>query len=153
MRLTKTPERVPRDARDAARAALRGDARERPHRRGASASACASIARRRAPALVDDPDDDDDGAERADPRDYDVDHYVRVLRETFAARLARAFTPEDFAAVFADPEQPFALPTVVGNDPYRSLHRAAEHATAHHEAHKGHEDHEEMQTGESGDQE
>jgi DNA polymerase I len=40
-----------------------------------------------------------------DPRDYDVDHYVRVLRETFAARLARAFAPDDHAAVFADPHQ------------------------------------------------
>lgn len=38
--------------------------------------------------------------------DYDADHYVRVLRDTFAARLARALTPDDFAAVFADPEQP-----------------------------------------------
>jgi DNA polymerase, archaea type len=38
-------------------------------------------------------------------RDYDADYYVRLLRETFAARLVRAFTPSDFAAVFADPEQ------------------------------------------------
>jgi DNA polymerase, archaea type len=42
----------------------------------------------------------------ADRRDYDVDHYVRLLRETYAARLVRAFTPAGFAAVFADPEQP-----------------------------------------------
>jgi DNA polymerase elongation subunit (family B) len=41
-----------------------------------------------------------------DPRDYDADFYARQLRETFAARLVRALTPEDFAAVFADPEQP-----------------------------------------------
>ena len=41
-----------------------------------------------------------------DRRDYDVEHYLRVLRESYASRLARAFTPEDFAAVFADPEQP-----------------------------------------------
>jgi DNA polymerase I len=40
-----------------------------------------------------------------DPRDYEVDHYARLLRETFAARLARAFTPADFAAVFAHPDQ------------------------------------------------
>ena len=41
-----------------------------------------------------------------DPRrDYDVEHYLRVLRDTFAARLARAFAPADFAAVFADPDQ------------------------------------------------
>jgi hypothetical protein len=37
---------------------------------------------------------------------------VRLLRETFAARLERAFTTEDFATLFADPEQPslFAPP-------------------------------------------
>ncbi len=40
-----------------------------------------------------------------DPRDYDVEHYVRVLRDTFAERLARAFTPDDFDAVFDDPAQ------------------------------------------------
>lgn len=50
---------------------------------------------------------DDEGAtELADPRDYDVPHYERVLRENFAPRLARAFRPEDYAAVFADPDQP-----------------------------------------------
>jgi hypothetical protein len=49
--------------------------------------------------------DEDDDALGTDPRDYDVEHYARVLRETYAARLARAFTPEDFAAVFADPDQ------------------------------------------------
>ena len=48
----------------------------------------------------------------SDPRDYDVAHYVRLLRETFAARLARAFTVDDFITLFADPEQPslFAPP-------------------------------------------
>ena len=55
-------------------------------------------------AVVTEPDDRPEGA--ADPRDYDVDHYVRVLRESFAVRLARAFAPEDFAAIFADPDQP-----------------------------------------------
>jgi len=45
-------------------------------------------------------------ASTADPRDYDVEHYLRVLRDTYAARLVRALAPEDFAAVFADPEQP-----------------------------------------------
>ncbi|MBK5255976.1 MAG: ribonuclease H-like domain-containing protein [Vicinamibacteria bacterium] len=38
-------------------------------------------------------------------RDYDVDHYVRLLRETYASRLSRAFRPEDYAALFADPAQ------------------------------------------------
>ncbi|HYW13580.1 MAG TPA: DNA polymerase domain-containing protein [Longimicrobium sp.] len=45
----------------------------------------------------------DEGA--PDPRDYDVDHYARVLRANFAVRLARALTPDDFAAVFASPDQ------------------------------------------------
>ena len=40
-----------------------------------------------------------------DPRDYDGEYYVRLLRDTFAARLARALTSEDFEAVCADPEQ------------------------------------------------
>jgi DNA polymerase elongation subunit (family B) len=56
-------------------------------------------------AATADPRDHDTGA-AADPRDYDVEHYVRVLRDTYAARFVRALTPEDFAAVFADPEQP-----------------------------------------------
>jgi DNA polymerase elongation subunit (family B) len=46
--------------------------------------------------------DEDEGVDR---RDYDVNHYARVLRETFAARMARAFTEADYEAVFADPEQ------------------------------------------------
>lgn len=41
-----------------------------------------------------------------DARDYDVPHYLRVLRRNFASRLARAFTAEDFDALFADPGQP-----------------------------------------------
>jgi DNA polymerase elongation subunit (family B) len=47
-----------------------------------------------------------------DPRNYDVVYYARLLRETFAARLERAFTPDDFATLFADPQQPslFAPP-------------------------------------------
>ena len=45
-----------------------------------------------------------------DPRDYDVEHYVRLLRDTFAARFARAFTPDDFAALFADPDQSSLFP-------------------------------------------
>jgi DNA polymerase elongation subunit (family B) len=40
-----------------------------------------------------------------DPRDYDVEHYVRLLRDTYASRLARAFDPQDHAALFADPTQ------------------------------------------------
>jgi DNA polymerase elongation subunit (family B) len=48
--------------------------------------------------------DEADGA--TDPRDYDSGHYIRLLGNTFAARLARAFTPEDFATLFDNPEQP-----------------------------------------------
>ena len=58
-------------------------------------------------------DIDEDGAQ-ADARDYDVDFYLRVLRETYAARLARAFTAEDFDAVFADPEQPTLFERPIG---------------------------------------
>jgi DNA polymerase I len=41
-----------------------------------------------------------------DTRDYDVEHYVRVLRDNFAERLSRALRPEHFAAIVSDPEQP-----------------------------------------------
>jgi DNA polymerase, archaea type len=47
--------------------------------------------------VIDDPADD--------PRDYDVDHYARILREQYATRFSRALAPDDFAAVFADPDQ------------------------------------------------
>lgn len=40
-----------------------------------------------------------------DRRDYDRAYYAALLRRTFATRLARAFTPEDFERVFADAEQ------------------------------------------------
>ena len=43
-------------------------------------------------------------------RDYDVEHYVRVLSQNFASRLARAFEPADFAALFADPDQGALFP-------------------------------------------
>jgi DNA polymerase elongation subunit (family B) len=44
--------------------------------------------------------------DHADPaRDYDVEYYVRLLRETFASRLARGLAAEDYAHVVADPQQ------------------------------------------------
>ena len=54
----------------------------------------------------------DEESAAGDPRDYDAAHYVRLLRETFAARLARAFSVDDFITLFSDPEQPslFAPP-------------------------------------------
>jgi len=53
-------------------------------------------------------EDREDGAavlDGRDERDYDVEHYARVLRQTFAARLAAAFAPADYEAVFTDPDQ------------------------------------------------
>jgi DNA polymerase, archaea type len=47
-----------------------------------------------------------EGPRDADPRDYDVEHYVRQLRASFASRLARAVTPEDFEAIVSDPDRP-----------------------------------------------
>jgi DNA polymerase elongation subunit (family B) len=47
--------------------------------------------------LMEDGDDD--------PRDYDIVYYVRLLRASYAQRLARAFTPSDFETLFADPDQ------------------------------------------------
>jgi DNA polymerase I len=55
----------------------------------------------------------DDHPAGIDPRDYDVDYYVRLLRTTYAERLARAFRPEDFATVFADADQfPLFAPSI-----------------------------------------
>lgn len=50
--------------------------------------------------------DDGDVEDATQRRDYDIEYYVRLLRESFAVRLARAFTPYDFSTVFADPDQP-----------------------------------------------
>ena len=64
-------------------------------------------------AIATDPDAEDDGgvearssSPAAEPRDYDVEWYLRVMRTTFAARLSTGLDPEDFQEVFADPEQP-----------------------------------------------
>lgn len=42
----------------------------------------------------------------AAPRDYDVGHYVRLLRESYAERLRKAFRDEDFERLFRLEEQP-----------------------------------------------
>jgi hypothetical protein len=47
----------------------------------------------------------DDAGTAADPRDYDPEYYVRLLRTTYAERLARAYRSEDFATLFADADQ------------------------------------------------
>lgn len=41
----------------------------------------------------------------SDARDYDVEWYVRLLRDTYAARMVRAFTTDDYATVFPHPDQ------------------------------------------------
>jgi DNA polymerase elongation subunit (family B) len=52
-------------------------------------------------------EESEDGPARAnvDNRDYDVEHYARLLGQTFASRLACAFTPADYETAFADPDQ------------------------------------------------
>ena len=77
-------------------------------------------------AVVPPSDEEAPGSGDAGPRDYDVEHYARVLRDNFAVRLARALTPADFAALFADPDQlslfaPSAAamrPVLVGRPPH-----------------------------------
>ena len=49
--------------------------------------------------------EDGQGMSNRDDRDYDVDHYARQLRHIFASRLSCAFSPADYEAVFADPDQ------------------------------------------------
>ena len=55
--------------------------------------------------VIEESEDEGAAVGRADARNYDVEHYARVLRETYAARLARAFTPEDYEVLLADPDQ------------------------------------------------
>ena len=55
--------------------------------------------------MIEESDDESAAPESSLLRDYDGDHYARVLRETYAARLERAFTPGDYEALFADPDQ------------------------------------------------
>ena len=69
--------------------------------------------------VVEELGDSATSGEDTNRRDYAVDHYVRLLRDTFAARLARAFTPADFATVFADPDQPSLFPAVP--EPIRTI--------------------------------
>ena len=55
--------------------------------------------------MLEEPEDGQVGRDDVDHRDYDVDHYARQLRQTFASRLVCAFTPDENDAVFADPDQ------------------------------------------------
>jgi len=45
-------------------------------------------------------EDNPGGGEPADQRDYEVGHYLQVLVTSYAARLRKAFAPEDFAQLF-----------------------------------------------------
>jgi DNA polymerase I len=65
-------------------------------------------------ALLPDPEEGDERPAAHDPLDYDVEYYVRVLHETFAARLERGLSPDDFAGVFADPGQLTLFPRQLG---------------------------------------
>jgi DNA polymerase elongation subunit (family B) len=59
--------------------------------------------------VVPDPDAESlSDQERAwvDARDYDVEHYIRLLTEIYASRLQCAFSAEDFAVVFGSADQP-----------------------------------------------
>jgi DNA polymerase elongation subunit (family B) len=80
---------------------------------------------------------DDDAVEGGAPpgqkgeaarRDYDVDHYLRQLRDTFASRMVRAFAPDDFAAVFGDPDQLLLFPPAI--DAIRPLFTSMDGATS-----------------------
>jgi DNA polymerase, archaea type len=44
--------------------------------------------------------------ENPSQRDYDIDHYVRLLRASYAERLRKAFKGEDFEQLFRNDEQP-----------------------------------------------
>jgi DNA polymerase, archaea type len=109
VRLTKTPERYLQSREQ--RRELAYEAMLSTGRTRWSSGDRVRVYRKRGgeAGLVDDPDLEDSVS---DPRDYDVEHYVRLLRDSFASRMARALAPADFEAVFADPDQLalFALP-------------------------------------------
>jgi DNA polymerase I len=108
VRLTKSPERY-LGSRDARRE-LAYEAMMASGRTSWSKGDRVRVYRTRAGAgqVIAEADSDEEArnAGAADPRDYDVDHYARLLAETFASRLERAFAPEDYAAIFADPDRP-----------------------------------------------
>jgi DNA polymerase elongation subunit (family B) len=57
-------------------------------------------------AWLPDETDDTPGTERLDERrNYDVEHYVQTLVTSYAGRLKKAFSPEDFAQLFRSDRQ------------------------------------------------
>jgi DNA polymerase I len=104
VRLTKTPERYlasRENRRELPYEAMLASGREHWH-----VGDKVRVYRTRNGQAAVAPEVDDEGAtEIGDPRDYDVAHYERLLRDNFAVRLQRAFSPADYAVVFADPDQ------------------------------------------------
>ncbi|MDF3067928.1 MAG: putative polymerase [Polyangiaceae bacterium] len=73
-------------------------------------------------AFEDELDPLEPSADMRDPRDYDVGHYVRLLQNTFASRLARGLNVDDFEAVVADPDRPSLFErSLVGARPILSV--------------------------------
>jgi len=64
--------------------------------------------------LVEESEDGPARTSNVDDRGYDVDHYARQLRQTFATRLECAFTPADYEAVFANPDQTSLFMPAIG---------------------------------------
>jgi len=63
--------------------------------------------------LLEESDESPAETSSVDCRDYDVEHYARQLRQTFASRLACAFRPEDYETVFADSDQMLLFPPAI----------------------------------------
>jgi len=102
-RLTKTPETyltTRAGHREAAYEALLGAGRARwaPGER-------VRFYRARGGSHVWLPEEEDDLRRAHGERDYDVDHYLRVLVVTYASRLRKAFAPTDFERIFRLEEQ------------------------------------------------
>ncbi|MEP6781900.1 MAG: 3'-5' exonuclease [Gemmatimonadaceae bacterium] len=64
--------------------------------------------------VVEEIEDAKEAATRVDNHDYDAEYYVRLLRDSFAARLATAYTTEDFETLFSDPRQPSLFSANIG---------------------------------------
>jgi hypothetical protein len=117
VRLTKTPAEYAQSRRE--RQELPYEAMLQNGREHWSVGERALVYRRtlgRAGLWQEEPNDDPDLTTGAsdeafrdldrDARDYDAAHYVRLLTNTFASRLARGLSAEDFEAVVSDPDRP-----------------------------------------------
>lgn len=105
VRLTKTPAQYSK-SRDSRRE-LPYEAMLTSGRRSWSVGDRIRVYRKRGGegGLIEEADEEAGGSGVADDRDYDAEYYSRLLRQTFAGRLACAFTPADYDAVFADSDQ------------------------------------------------